>query len=217
MPLKENGQQNLSQNKTNKKFVYLISPNKIKNDNFYTDLALVFKSKKVNFFQLRLKKETSKNKLIIGKKIKLICNKYQVKFLINDDPLLAKKLNADGCHLGQEDMSIENARKILKNKIIGVTCHNSINLAKIAITSGADYLAFGAFYSTQTKIVKHKANLKILKSVKKITNLPIVAIGGIKHTNYKKLLLNNANFLAISGYIWNNKGYKPFEAIKELK
>jgi thiamine-phosphate pyrophosphorylase len=207
----------LRQNKTNKKFVYLISPNKIKNDNFYTDLALVFRSKKVTFFQLRLKKETSKNKLIIGKKIKLICNKYRVKFLINDDPMLAKKLNADGCHLGQEDMSIEKARKILKNKIIGVTCHNSINLAKKAVTSGANYLAFGAFYSTQTKIVKHKANLKILESVKKITNLPIVAIGGIKHTNYKKLLLNNANFLAISSYIWNNKMYKPLEAIKKLK
>ena len=207
----------MRQNKTNKKFVYLISPNKIKNDNFYTDLALVFRSKKVTFFQLRLKKETSKNKLIIGKKIKLICNKYRVKFLINDDPMLAKKLNADGCHLGQEDMSIEKARKILKNKIIGVTCHNSINLAKKAVTSGANYLAFGAFYSTQTKIVKHKANLKILESVKKITNLPIVAIGGIKHTNYKKLLLNNANFLAISSYIWNNKMYKPLEAIKKLK
>ena len=217
MPLKENGQKSLRQNKTNKKFVYLISPNKIKNDNFYTDLALVFRSKKVTFFQLRLKKETSKNKLIIGKKIKLICNKYRVKFLINDDPMLAKKLNADGCHLGQEDMSIEKARKILKNKIIGVTCHNSINLAKKAVTSGANYLAFGAFYSTQTKIVKHKANLKILESVKKITNLPIVAIGGIKHTNYKKLLLNNANFLAISSYIWNNKMYKPLEAIKKLK
>ena len=207
----------MRQNKTNKKFVYLISPNKIKNDNFYNDLVLVLKSKKVSFFQLRLKKETTKKKLIIGKKIKHICNKYKVKFLINDDPLLAKKLNADGCHLGQEDMNFEKARKILKNKIIGVTCHNSINLAKKAITYGANYLAFGAFYSTQTKIVKHKANLKILKSIKKITNLPIVAIGGIKHTNYKKLLLNNANFLAISGYIWNNKKYKPFEAIKKLK
>ena len=207
----------MRQNKTNKKFVYLISPNKIKDDNFYTDLALVFSSNKVNFFQLRLKKEKSQNRLIIGKKIKLICKKYKVKFLINDDPKLAKKLNADGCHLGQKDMSLVKARKILKNKIIGITCHNSINLAKKAITSGADYLAFGTFYSTQTKIVKHKANLKILKSIKKITSLPIVAIGGIKLTNYKKLLLNKANFLAISGYIWNNKSYKPLEAIKKLK
>ena len=207
----------MSQNKTNNKFVYLISPNKIKNDNFYSNLSLVLSSEKVTFFQLRLKKETSLNKLIIGKKIKKICMKYKVKFLVNDDPLLAKKLNADGCHLGQKDMDLKKARKILKKKIIGVTCHNSIKLAKKAIAFGADYLAFGAFYSSQTKKVKYKANLAIIKSVKKITSLPIVAIGGIKLNNYKKLLLNKANFLAISGYIWNNKKYKPLEAIKKLK
>ncbi len=207
----------MKQNKTNKKFVYLISPNKIENKNFYTDLSLVLNTKKVSFFQLRLKNETSRNKLIIGKKIKKICKKYNVTFLVNDDPKLAKKLNADGCHLGQKDMDFYKARKILKNKIIGVTCHNSINLAKNAIKNGADYLAFGAFYSSQTKIVKHKASLKILKLAREITNVTIVAIGGIKLSNYKKLLLNKANFLAISGYIWNNKKYKPLDAIRKLK
>ena len=207
----------MKQNKTNKKFVYLISPNKIKNEDFYVNLSLVLSSKKVSFFQLRLKKETDKNKLIIGKKIKKICKKYKVRFLINDEPRLAKKINADGCHLGQKDMNILQARKILKNKIIGITCHNSINLAKKAINDGADYLAFGAFYSSQTKKIKYKANLKTLKIAKKMTNIPIVAIGGIKLSNYKKLLLNKANFLAISGYIWNNKKYKPIEAIKKLK
>jgi len=207
----------LKQNKTNKKFVYLISPNKIESEDFYINLALVLKSKKVSFFQLRLKKQTIKNKFEIGKKIKKICKKYKVKFLINDDPKLAKKLNADGCHLGQKDMDILKARKILKNKIIGITCHNSIDLAKKAINDGADYLALGAFYASKTKIVKFKADLKILRSAKKITNTPIVAIGGIKLGNYKKLLLNKANFLAISGYIWNNKKYKPLEAIKKLK
>jgi thiamine-phosphate pyrophosphorylase len=217
LQLKENGQQNLKQNKTNKKFVYLISPNKVKNEGFYTDLALVLSTKKVSFFQLRIKKDTNKNKLLIGKKIHKICKKYKVKFLINDDPRLAKKLNADGCHLGQKDMNMLKARRILKNKIIGVTCHNSINLAKKAINDGADYLAFGAFYSSQTKITRYKTGLKILKLVKKITNTPIVAIGGIKLSNYKKLLLNKANFLAISGYIWNNRKYKPLEAIKKLK
>ena len=217
MQLKANGQQNLKQNKKNNKFIYLISPNKIKDNNFYSNLTLILNTKKVSFFQLRLKKETNQNKLIIGRKIKLICKKYKVKFLINDDPLLAKKLNADGCHLGQKDMDLIKARKILKNKIIGVTCHNSINLAKEAIEDGADYLAFGAFYSSKTKVVKYKASLTILKSVKKLTSLPIVAIGGIKLNNYKKLLLNKANFLAISDYIWNNKKYKPLEAIKKLK
>ena len=215
--LQANGQKNLKQNKTIKKFIYLISPNKINNNDFYDDLELVLSSKKVNFFQLRIKRETNENKLIIGKKIKKICKKYKVKFLINDDPILAKKINADGCHLGQKDMSILKARKILKNKIIGITCHNSIVLAKKAISEGADYLAFGAFYTTKTKIVKYRASLTILKSIKKITSLPIVAIGGIKFNNYKKLLLNKANFLAISGYVWNNKKYKPLEAIKKLK
>jgi thiamine-phosphate pyrophosphorylase len=215
LQLRANGRQNL---KKNKKFIYLISPNTIKKEEeFYTNLTLVLKSGKVSFFQLRLKNETDPNKLIIGKKIKRICKKYKVKFLINDDPLLAKKLNADGCHLGQDDMSLIKARKILKNKIIGVTCHNSIILAKSAIEAGADYLAFGAFYPSKTKIVKYKASLTILKSVKKITSLPIMAIGGIKLNNYRKLLLNKANFLAISGYIWNNKKYKPLEAIKKLK
>ena len=207
----------MSLNKKNTKFIYLISPNKIEDDEFYTNLSLVLKSGKVSYFQLRLKKETIKNKLIIGKKIRTICKKYKVKFLVNDNPMIAKKLNADGCHLGQSDMSIVKARKLLKNKIIGVTCHNSIKLAKKGISDGADYLAFGAFYSTQTKKVKYRANLRILKSIKKITTLPVVAIGGIKLNNYKKLLLNKANFLAISGYIWHNKKYKPLEAIKKLK
>ena len=203
--------------KTNrKKFIYLISPNNIYTQ-FYQDLREVLGTGKVSFFQLRLKKYSLKNKILIGRKINLICKKYHVKFLVNDDPSLAKKLNADGCHLGQKDTSISEARKIIGNKIIGITCHNSIKLAKVAIKNKADYLAFGAFYTSKTKTVKYKASLRILKSVKQITFLPIVAIGGIKLNNYKKLLLNKANFLAISGYIWNNKKYKPLEAIKKLK
>ena len=171
----------------------------------------------MSYFQLRLKSEEFKKKLIIGKKIKKICKKFKVKFLINDDVRLAIKLNADGCHLGQNDMNIHKARKLIGNKIIGITCHNSIKLAKVALKNKADYLAFGAFYSTSTKKIKYKAHLNILKKARKITKIPIVAIGGIKSDNYKKLLLNKANLLAISGYIWKNKKLKPFEAIKELK
>ena len=203
-------------NKKNKNFVYLISPNKIKSEKFYIRLNQVLSSKKVSFFQLRLKKTNSTSKIIIGKKIKKICKKHQVKFIVNDDPIIAKKVNADGCHLGQKDMNIYNARKLLKNKIIGVTCHNSLNLAKKAIKEGANYLAFGAFYSSKTKKTKYKASLKILSLAKKLTNIPIVAIGGIKDTNYKKLLLNKANFLAISSYIWNNKKLNPKEAMDKL-
>ena len=217
MLLKVNGQRNLKKFRVSKKFVYLISPNKIKSDDFYRQLNIILRSKKVSFFQLRLKNETNKNQLLIGKKIIEICKKNKVKFIVNDDPVLARRLNADGCHLGQKDMDILKARKILKNKIIGITCHNSLKLAKKAASSKADYLALGAFFSSKTKKTKYKAKLRILKLVKKITNLPIVAIGGIKLSNYKKLLLNKADFLAISGYVWNNKNYKPLEAIKKLK
>ena len=199
-----------------KKFIYLISPNKIKKS-FYGDLIEVLKSKKVSFFQLRVKNKSFKNKLIIGKKIKKICKKYNTKFLVNDDVLLAKKLNSDGCHLGQNDMKIFEARKIVKKKIIGVTCHNSIKLAKLALKNKADYLAFGAFNVSKTKKTKYKATLGLLKKIKKMTKTPIVAIGGINSENYKKLLLNKANFLAISGYIWRNKKLKPIDAIKKLK
>ena len=114
-------------------------------------------------------------------------------------------------------MKILKARKIIKKKIIGITCHNSIKLAKLAIKNKADYLAFGAFYASKTKKTKFKANLQLLKSISKLTKTPIVAIGGINSNNYKKLLLNKANFLAISGYIWNNKKLKPIEALKKLK
>ena len=199
-----------------KKFIYLISPNKIY-PKFYQDLKKVLNTGKVGLFQLRLKKYSLKQKIIIGRKIHQICKKNKVKFLVNDDPVLSKKLNADGCHLGQKDMSVKNARKIIGNKIIGITCHNSLRLAKAAITENVSYIAFGAFFSTVTKKVKFKANTKILKEIKKLTNTPIVAIGGINFDNYKKLLLNNANLLAISGYVWNNKKYKPLETIEKLK
>ena len=171
----------------------------------------------MGFFQLRLKKEDLKKKIIIARKIKKICKKFNVKFIINDDPFLTKIINADGCHLGQNDMSIYKARKVIKNKIIGITCHNSIKLARTAIKNKADYIAFGAFNESKTKKTRFHANINILHSIKKITKIPVVAIGGINQNNYKKLLLNKANFLAISGYIWNNKKYKPSEAIKLIK
>ena len=199
-----------------KKFLYLISPNKIKT-NFYKDLKDVLSLNKTAFFQLRLKNTSLKNKILIGKKLKRICKFFKVKFLINDDPFLAKKINADGCHLGQKDKNILEAREVLGNKIIGITCHNSLELAKVAIKNNADYIAFGAFYPTKTKKVKFIASTSILKKIKKFSRIPIVAIGGINNDNYKNLLLNKSNFLAISSYIWNNKKLKPIEAMKKLK
>ncbi len=198
-----------------KKFIYLISPPKIER-NFFKDLNEVLKQKKISYFQLRLKRDSFKKKLVIGRKIQKICKKFKVKFLVNDDVYLSKKLNADGCHLGQSDMKIKEARKLIGKKIIGITCHNSIKLAKTAIKNKADYLAFGAFNSSKTKRVKYKASISLLKKARKITNTPIVVIGGINSKNYKNLLLNKANFLAISNYIWKNKKLKPINAIKEL-
>ena len=204
----------MSDNK--KKFIYLISPPKIYKS-FYTDLINVIRQKKVSFFQLRLKRDSFNKKLLIGRKLKKICKRFNIKFLINDDVFLAKKLNADGCHLGQKDMNILKARKLIGKKIIGITCHNSIKLVKNAVKNKADYIALGAFNYSRTKKVKYKASINLLKKVRRITKLPIVAIGGINSNNYKKLLLNNANFLAISSYIWNNYKMKPTKAIKKLK
>ena len=202
--------------KKNRKFIYLLSPSKL-NKNFFIDLTKILSTNKITFFQLRLKNQSMRKSLKIAKKVKKICKKFNVKFIINDDPKLVRKINADGCHLGQKDMNLSNARKILKKKIIGVTCHNSKKLITKAINDGADYIALGAFYSTKTKKTKHRANIKILKNAKKMTNIPIVAIGGININNYKNLLLNKANFLAISSYIWNNKKLMPEEAVQKLK
>ena len=200
-----------------KKFIYLISPNKINNLDFFKQLEEVFKTKKIYFFQLRLKKTPKSKILNIGKKIKKICNKYNVKLIINDNPFLAKKINADGCHVGQKDIGIKRARKVLPQKILGVTCHNSKKLIKKAIKNKVDYIAIGAFFSSKTKKTKFKADIDLLKYAKKITKIPIITIGGINLKNYKKLLLNKSNFLAISGYVWKNKKYKPLQAIERLK
>ena len=201
-----------------KRYIYLISPQKIKGVEFYRELNNVLGTKKVKYFQLRLKKISNSNLLIISKKIKKIAVKNNVKFLINDKPLIAKKAGADGCHTGQKDMDYIWSRKILgKNKIIGVTCHNSKKLALKAKKQGANYIAFGSFFKSSTKKTVFKANVKILRWAKKKINMPTVAIGGINNSNYKKILSNGANFIACSNYIWNNKKLDPISAISEFK
>ena len=199
-----------------KKLVYLISPKKIYK-NFYNDLDKVLSYGNVKFFQLRLKKIKKKKITKIAKKIREITLKNKTKFIINDNFILALKIKADGCHMGQLDGSIKDAKKKLKNKIIGVTCHNSETLAKNAIKSKANYLAFGSFYKSKLKPDAKKANLNILKWAKKITNKPIVAIGGINNLNYKKLIKAGAKYIAISSFIWDNPKLKPELAIKKFK
>jgi len=201
-----------------KRYIYLISPQKIRGNQFYRKLNQVLKTNKVKYFQLRLKKISISKLLQISKKIKKIVKKNNVKFLINDDPIVAKIIGADGCHIGQKDINLVSARNILgKNKIIGVTCHNSKKLALKANKYGADYIAFGSFFKSSTKKTVLKANLKILLWAKKKINMPTVAIGGINNSNYKKVLLNGANYIACSSYIWNNKKLNPISAINKFK
>ena len=199
-----------------KKLVYLISPNKIYKG-FYEDLKKVLAYKNVKFFQLRLKK-VKKNKIIkIAKKLRKITKKYKVKLIINDHPDISKIAKADGCHLGQNDFSLSYSKKYLKNKIIGVTCHNSKSLAKIAIQNKVNYLAFGSFNKSKLKPNAKKATLDILTWAKKNIEKPVVAIGGINNSNYKKLVKSGAKYIAISSYIWDNPKLKPEIAIRKFK
>ena len=199
-----------------KRFVYLVSPNKI-DQHFYKELKEVLSSKKVKYFQLRLKKHSDSKLLRIGKKVRTITRKYKVKLIINDSPLLAKKINADGCHLGQSDGSIKNARKLLKkNKIIGITCHGSKKLILNSIKERPDYIALGSFFKSKLKPHAKKAKKNLVKWCKQRTNLPIVAIGGIDNKNYKNLIKFGVNYLAISSFIWNNPRLKPNKAIRKF-
>ena len=197
-----------------KRFLYLISPNKIK-INFYKDLEEVLSTNKVKYFQLRLKNYSFSSILKIGKRIKKITEKNKVKLIVNDSVDIAKKLNSDGCHLGQSDGSIKEAKTILKKrKIIGVTCHGSKKLILNAIKEKPNYLALGSFFKSKLKPNAKKAEKKLIRWTKRRTALPIVAIGGINNKNSKSLLKLGVNYLAISSFIWNNPRLKPKEVIK---
>ena len=199
-----------------KRLVYLISPKSI-HKKFYVELEKILSFNNIKFFQLRLK-NTSKNKIIkIAKKIKILTKKYNVKLIINDSAEIALRSHADGCHIGKSDGTVFNAKKYLKNKIIGVTCHGSKRLALKALNDKASYIALGSFYKSQLKPEAKKANLKVLKWAKKNIKKPIVVIGGINDKNYKKLILEGANYIAISSFIWDNPVLKPESAIKKFK
>ena len=119
--------------------------------------------------------------------------------------------------MGQLDGSLKLAKKKLRTKILGVTCHNSIALAIKANKNKANYLAFGSFFKSKLKPNAKKANLRILDQVKKKFKQPIVVIGGINNLNYKKLIKSGAKYIAISSYIWDNPKLKPEIAIRKFK
>jgi thiamine-phosphate pyrophosphorylase len=198
------------------KRIYLITPN-ILTKKFYSFLPKVLASKKVKFLQLRCK-SYSRSKIDIHlRKISTITKKHKVKLIINDDSSFIKKYKNTGFHLGQKDlMKKDNISNLNKKNCFGITCHNSISLAKKALKFKPHYIAFGAFFPTKTKRVKYIAKKDILKKAKKLKT-KIVAIGGITNKNYKELIESGADYIAISSFIWKNKRFNPAQAIKLFK
>jgi thiamine-phosphate pyrophosphorylase len=141
----------------------------------------------------------------LAKPLKEICDAHDVAFVVNDDVVLAKELGASGLHLGQGDMPLKQARAELGDQIqIGITCHDSRHMAMEAGEGGANYVAFGAFFATQTKETSHRPDPDILRWWSTMMEIPCVAIGGITPENCRPLVEAGADFLAVSGAVWND-------------
>lgn len=183
--------------------LYLISPLEVGGD-FPDRLARALDAGPVAAFQFRVKDVDQHEAARLAEPLQKICAAREVAFIVNDSISLAKRIGADGIHLGQEDGTIEEARKALgRDAQIGVTCHDSRHLAMEAGEAGADYVAFGAFFPTTTKEVKHTAGLDLLEWWQALFEIPCVAIGGITPENCGELVAAGADFLAVSGAVWN--------------
>ena len=174
-----------------------------------TDDELIKKSEDilnvgVSFFQYRNKETNQQKKKNLAQKLQALCQRYNTPFIVNDDVMLAKELSADGVHLGQDDEDINNARETLGSKIIGISCYNDLNRAKIAEENGADYVAFGSVFPSITKPNAKKASIELLKEAKSSLTIPIVAIGGITPENGKQLINANVDFLAIISGLYSS-------------
>jgi thiamine-phosphate pyrophosphorylase len=186
--------------------LYLISP-ATPGDGFADDLAAALDAGSIAAFQLRLKGIDDHAVARAAEPLQKICAARDVAFIINDSIALAKRLGADGVHLGQEDGDAREARSILGPGVqIGVTCHDSRHLAMEAGEAGADYVAFGAFYPTVTKETTHRPDPSILSWWTALFEIPCVAIGGITAGNAAPLIAAGADFLAVCGAIWNGEG-----------
>lgn len=193
--------------------LYLISPLDVGGD-FPARLEAALSAGSVAAFQFRIKNVDQHEAAALAEPLQAICAAHDVAFIVNDNVALAKRLKADGVHLGQGDGDVRDAREQLGPAAqIGVTCHNSRHLAMEAAEAGADYVAFGAFYPTQTKTVEHVAELDTLQKWSFVTEVPCVAIGGITPDNVKPLVDTGADFIAVSGAVWNHP-QGPAEAVK---
>jgi thiamine-phosphate pyrophosphorylase len=183
--------------------LYLLSPPLIGLD-FVDRLKAVADVVPIAAFQLRLKGLDDHAVARAGESVRQVCADLDIAFIVNDSIALAKRLGADGVHLGQSDGDPRQARDILgRDAQIGVTCHNSRHLAMEAGDLGADYVAFGAFFQTDTKSVKDYADVELLSWWSSMFELPCVAIGGITAENAPPLIAAGADFIAVSGAIWS--------------
>jgi len=202
--------------------LYLVSPPKIELDAFAGALQQALSASDiVKSFQLRLKDASDEEVLAAAKILLPICHAKQVAFILNDRPDLAVQCDADGVHLGQEDMGVKEARAIMgDDRVIGVSCHASKHMAMDAAEQGADYVAFGAFFPTQSK-PKEKVEKwgvptsDIIKDWTEFTVIPCVAIGGITPENCKPLVEAGADFIAAITSVWGHS-QGPAVAIKEF-
>lgn len=193
--------------------LYLISPLDV-GGAFPEKLEQALAAGPVAAFQFRVKGIDQHEAAALAVPLQEICARHDVAFIVNDSISLAKRLKADGVHLGQGDGDARDARELLgRDAQIGVTCHNSRHLAMEAAESGADYVAFGAFFPTNTKEVEHVAELDTVQKWTLVTEIPCVAIGGITPDNAKLLVEAGADFLAVSGAVWNHP-QGPAEAVK---
>jgi thiamine-phosphate pyrophosphorylase len=193
--------------------LYLISPLNVDGD-FPAHLEAALAAGPVAAFQFRVKGIDQHKAAELAVPLQEICARHDVAFIVNDSISLAKRIGADGVHLGQDDGDPREARDILgRDAQIGVTCHNSRHLAMEAAEAGADYVAFGAFFPTTTKDVKHQADLETLELWSQFTEVPCVAIGGITLQNAEDVINAGADFIAVSAGVWNHAA-GPAAAVK---
>lgn len=198
--------------------LYLISPPDL-GDDFPDRLARALDAGPVAAFQLRMKDADDAAIVAMAEQLMPICAERECAFVLNDRADLAAQLGADGVHLGRSDGSIKEARALLgKDVQIGATCHDSRHFAMEAGEMGADYVAFGAFYETQTKETDHRPEPEILTWWSNMFVLPCVAIGGITAGNAAPLIEAGADFIAVSSAVWNHPdgeaaGVRDFVAV----
>lgn len=195
--------------------IYLISPLDV-GGAFPHRLARALDAGPVAAFQFRVKGMDQHEAARLAEPLQAICADREVAFIVNDSVALAKRIGADGVHLGQGDGDIREAREILGHDAqIGVTCHNSRHLAMEAGEAGADYVAFGAFFPTATKDVEHQADPEILTWWQRLFEIPCVAIGGITPENCGGLIEAGADFLAVSSAVWSADEAQTVRAFAE--